>query len=111
MEQLWNYSCKSNQGTNIYELVSASFQGFKRLFFLAYAITANAANNEADIKDNRKYFLSRAEIENYNALIDGRNFYDQPINDLIKQYCEVRKVSTGQDDDYTTGGLLKLCIF
>ena len=105
-EQLWNYSCKSNQGTNIYELLSASFQGFKRLFFLAYAITANAANNEAGIKDNRKHFLPRAE-----EVIDGRNIYDQPINDLIKQYCEVRKVSTGQDDDYTTGGLLKLCIF
>ena len=39
-------------------------------------------------------------------MIDGRNFYDQPINDLIKQYDEVRKISTGQDDDYTTGCLL-----
>ena len=25
---------------------------------------------------------------------------DQPINDLIKQYNEVRKVLTGQGDDY-----------
>ena len=39
-------------------------------------------------------------------MIDGRNFYDQPINDLIKQYDEVRKVSTGQGDDYTTRCLL-----
>ena len=39
-------------------------------------------------------------------MIDGRNFYDQPINDLIKQYDEVRKVSTGQGDDYATGCLL-----
>ena len=29
-------------------------------------------------------------------MIDGGNFYDQPINDLIKQYDEVRNVSTGQ---------------
>ena len=35
-------------------------------------------------------------------MIDGRSFYDQPINDLIKQYDEVRKVSTGRGDDYTT---------
>ena len=42
----------------------------------------------------------------YNLLIDERNFYDQSINDLIKQYDEVRKVSTGQGDDYTTGCLL-----
>ena len=39
-------------------------------------------------------------------MIDGWNFYDQPINDLIKQYDEVRKVSTGHGDDYTTGCLL-----
>ena len=74
----------------------------KRLFVLAYVIAADAANNEAGIKNNRKYFLPRGEIENYNVLIDGRNFYDQLINDLIKQYDEVRKASSGHGDDYTT---------
>ena len=54
------------------------------MFVLAYSIAANAADNEAGIKDNQKYFLPRVEIKNYNVLIDGRNFYDQPINDLIK---------------------------
>ena len=44
-------------------------------------------------------------------MIDGRNFYDQPINDLIKQYDEVRKVSTGQGDDYTSGCLLDYAYF
>ena len=47
-------------------------------------IVASFANNEGNIKKNGKYFLPRANIENYNALIGGRNFYDQPINDLIK---------------------------
>ena len=46
------------------------------------------------------------KIENCNIGIDGRNFYDQPINNLINQYDEVRKVSTGQCDDYATGLLL-----
>ena len=71
------------QGKNIYELLNASFQGVKRLFVLAYFI-ADGGNDEAGIKDNKKYFLPRGEIKNYNVLIDGRNFYDQPINDLIK---------------------------
>ena len=57
------------------------------------------------MKNNKKYFLPRGEIKNYNVLIDGRNFYDQPITD-IKQYDEVRKVSAGYVDDYTTGCLL-----
>ena len=83
----------------------------KRLFVLAYIIVTGAANNEAGIKDNKKYFLPRGEIKNHNVLIDGRNFYDRPTNDLIKQYDEVRKVSTGQGDGYTTGYLLDYAYF
>ena len=51
----------------------------------------------------RKYFLPRLKIKNYNIEIDGGDFYDQPINDLVKQYDEIRKISTGQGDDYKTG--------
>ena len=40
------------------------------------------------------------------------NFYDHfMINDSIKQYDEFRKVSTGRDDDYTTGCLLDFAYF
>ena len=86
--------------------------GVKRLFVLAYVIAADDnADQEPGIKDNKKYFLPRGEIKNYNVLIDGRNFYDQPINDIIKQYDEVRKVSTGYGDDYTTGCLLDYAYF
>ena len=46
------------QGKNIYELLNASFQGVKRLFVLAYVIAAgDNADQEAGIKDNKKYFL------------------------------------------------------
>ena len=62
--------------------------------------------NEAGIKNSRKYFLPKEDVNNYNVLIDGRNFYDQPINDLIKQFDKVRKVSRRKGDDYTTGCLL-----
>ena len=69
------------------ELLNASFEDVKRLFVLAYFVAAgNDPDQEAGIKDNKKYFLPRREIKNYNVLIDGRHFYDQPINDLIKQY-------------------------
>ena len=36
---------------------------------------------------------------------------DQSINDSIKQYNNVRKVSTGQGDDYKTGCLLNFAYF
>ena len=40
-----------------------------------------------------------------------KNLYDQPINDSIKQCDEIRKISTGQGDNYTTGCLLGLAYF
>ena len=74
------------RGKNLYELLNASFQGVERLFVLAFVTEAgNDSDQEVDIKNNKKYFLPREEIKNYNVLIDGRNFYDQPINDIIKQ--------------------------
>ena len=38
-------------------------------------------------------------------------FMNLPINDLIKQYNEIRKIPTGQGDDYTTGCLLDFAYF
>ena len=96
------------KGKSLYELLNAPFQGVRRLLVLAYVVDTN---DEAGIKDNRKYFLPRAEINNDNVLIDGRNFYDQLINGLIKEYDEVRKVSTVHSDDYTTGSLLDYAYF
>ena len=59
----------------------------------------------------QKKFFSRVKIENYNIEIDGRNFYDQPINDSVKLYDKIRKISMGQGDDYTTGCLLDFSYF
>ena len=80
----------TNQGTNIYELLIASFQGVKRLFALAYVIAADDAHK---------------------LLTDGRNCYDQAIDDLIKHYDEARRVSTGQSGEYNTGSLLDYACF
>ena len=56
-------------------------------------------------------FLPTVKTENYNIEIDDRNFYDQSINDSIRQYDEIRKISTGQGDDYTTSCLLDFVYF
>ena len=54
----------------------------------------------------RKYYVPRVDVTNYNVLIDGKNFYDQPINDPIRKYDEIRKIATGKGDNYVTGCLL-----
>ena len=86
-------------------MLDSSYQGVKTFFVLAYD------NNQVSVHSFKKYFLPRVTIENYNIEIDGRNFYDQPINDSIKQYDLVKKVIRGQGDDYTTGCLLDFAYF
>ena len=68
----------------------------------------NTRNDAKKVERNRhkKYFPPRVNITNYKLLIDGRSFYDHPINDQIKQYDEIRKTVTGKVDDYTIGCLL-----
>ena len=39
-------------------------------------------------------------------MTDGKNFYHEPINNLIKQYGDVRKISAGHAYDYATECLL-----
>ena len=60
---------------------------------------------------NDDNFLPRVKMENFNIEIDGKNFHDQPINDLIEQYDEIRKISTGRGNDYITGCLLGFAKF
>ena len=82
-------------------LLDALFQGVKRLFVLAFDNTNNS-DKKVERDSHKKYFLARVNISNYNVLVDGRNFYDQPIGDKIKKYKEVRKSVIGHRDDYTT---------
>ena len=97
---------------SIRESLDSSCQGMNRWFVLAYKGSANRVTADS----YRRYFLPRVEVKNYNIEFDGRNCYDQLINnqkanDLIKQYDELREVSTGQGDDYTSGCLLDFDYF
>ena len=44
--------------------------------------------------------------KNYNVVIDGQNFYDQPVRNDLMTYDVIQKITTGQGDDYSTGCLL-----
>ena len=50
--------------------------------------------------------MSKVIIKNYNVIINGKNIYDQGINSDTKQYKEIRKLTTGPGEDYTTRCLL-----
>ena len=79
----WNeYKVISNKNYKaneyIRELLDSSYQGVKRLFVLAYD-NANGITPDS----HKRYFLPRIKTKSYNIEIDGRNFYDQGINDTI----------------------------
>ena len=61
----------------------------KRLFALAYNNTAG--NDPVSVDSYKKYFLPRVKVDNYNIDIDGRNFYDQPINEIQINEIQILK--------------------
>ena len=82
--------------------LESNFVGVNRLFVLIYT-NQDAASRKFKVK---KYHIPKGIIDNYNVIINRKNFYDQAIDSDIKRYEEIRKFTTGQGEDYTTGSLL-----
>ena len=79
-----------------------SFQGVNRLFVMAYS----RVDDQPTRNGQQKYYLPRIDLNKYNVFIDGRHFYDDPIEIDIEKYRELKKVMIGKGEDYTTGSLL-----
>ena len=100
----WNeYKTKGqnkNADANKFKYINLdpSFQGVNRLFVMAYS---RADNNQPTKDGQRKYYLPRIDLEKY-VIINGRNFYDNPIKSDIEKYRELKKVMIGKEEDYTT---------
>ena len=67
--------------------------------------------NENDRKSHSTYYLPKVETKDYNVMIDGKNFFGQPINSMTKTYENIRKITTGQGDDYATSCLIDYSYF
>ena len=89
----WNeYKTKEineNADANVFKYINLdpSFQVVNRLFVMAY----NRANDQPTRNGQQKYYLPRIDLEKYNVIIDGRNFYDNPIESDIEKYRELKK--------------------
>ena len=80
-------------------MVEPSIQGVNRLFVLAF-------ENDTQRTSHSDYYLLNVELKDYNIMINGENFFDQPVENNKVAYENIRKIATGQGDDYTTGCLL-----
>ena len=87
------------QTSNLNHLDAPSFQGVNRFFVLAF-------ENDTQRTSNSGYYLRNVEIKDYNIMINGENFSDQPIKNNKITYENIGKTATGQGDDYTTGCFL-----
>ena len=92
------------QNPNLNHLVEPSFQEVNRLFALAF-------ENDTQRTSHTSYYLPKVEIKDYNVMINGENFFDQPISDNKVAYENIRKIARGKGDDYTTGCLLDYSYF
>ena len=94
---------------NVFKYINLDpfFQGVNRLSVMAY----NRANGQPTRNGQRKYYLPRIDLEKYNVIIDGRNFYDNPIESDIEKYRELKKVMIGKGEDFTTGSLFDFNYF
>ena len=90
------------QNANLNHLVEPSFQEVNRLFVLAF---------DGERTCCHQYYLPNVEIKDYNIMINGENFFDQPIKNNKLTYENIRKIATGQGDDCTTGCLLDYSYF
>ena len=45
-------------------------------------------------------------IDNYNIIIIGKNFYEQAVDSDINRYKEIRNLTTGEGEDYSTSSLI-----
>ena len=101
----WNkYQAKvSKERPNQYLdfLIDQSLQGVNRLFLLPF---------EDEAQSYKRYYFPNRATKNY-VMIDGQNFFDQPIRNNLITYNNIPKISTDQGDDYTTGCLLDYIYF
>ena len=99
----WNkYELKLTvQAQNQYldSVINPSFQGVNRLFVLSF-------QNNGSRTSYTIYNLPLVEVNCYNVVIDGRNFFEQPVKNNFITYDNIWKIATGQGDDYTTVCLL-----
>ena len=63
-------------------LINPSSQGINRLFVLSFKGNANR-------KRYTGYFLLKVEIKDNDVMIDGRNFFDQPLKNDLRTYKSI----------------------
>ena len=94
----------SNQtkNNNLIYLIDPIFTNVNRLFVLNF-------KNEDDRTSFSKYYVPKVEIKDFNVLIDGKSFFENPVKNKEEAYEAIIEMS--KNNDYTTANLLDYYYF
>ena len=87
------YQTKNN---NLNYLIDPTFTKVNRLFVLSF-------ENENNRTSYSKYYVPTIQIKDFNVLIDGKSFFDTPIENDEETYEQI--IEMGRNNDYMTGNL------
>ena len=103
----WN-KCRSQmtmqrKNNNLNYLIDPTFTNINRLFVLSFT------RNNAGDRDSVSHYGPNGEINDANVLIDGKRFFDLPVNNDEEAYKKI--IDMSNNNDYTTGNLLDFAFF
>ena len=89
------------KNNNLDYLIDPTFRNINRLFVLSFKI----GNDDPTGDSFDQYYMILVEIKYFDAIIDNKLFFDQPVKNKQEEYEKLIEMS--KNDDYTTGNLLR----
>ena len=98
----------SNQtlSNNLNYVIDPTFTNVNRLFVLSFKNEHGNDDEDERVRNSfKKYYVPKFEVnfEDFNVLIDGKQFFEIPIKNKEEAYEAITKMS--KNNDYTTGNL------
>ena len=94
---------------NLNYLIDPTFIKVNRLFVLSFERVEENNVKKVHRDSSSHYYVPNIEIKNFNALIDGKNFFGLPVKNEEEAYEKINEIS--KNNDYTTGKLLDIAYF
>ena len=98
------------KNNNLNYLIDPTFTNVNRLFVLSFQRIAGENNTTKDYRDSfSHYYVPNVRTKDFNALIDGKRFFDLPVKNEEEAYEKIIEMSNS--NNYTTGNLLDFGYF
>ena len=88
------------QNNNLNYLIDPTFTNTNKLFVLSFQIITGENNTTKDYRDSfSQYYVPNVEIKDFNVLIDGKSFFNLPVQHEEEAYEKIMDMNN--NNDYT----------